>query len=110
MDKKIKKYVGTFNAGKVVVIKDLEKNQGVNVNDPFKNLKLISVYMERDDADEIPTILINEGQKFAKLFKAFNKQDKPDTNPDWMGFSAFMKANGVKVVEDFEQERLEYYQ
>lgn len=127
MAKNLKKYVGTVSVEAVSevqafkrfndYVKDLLDNgncavsildSGFKVSYPVE-LRLISVKLYRDE-DTAPITLVNEGQNFEALFRAFNKQDQPDTNPDCLGFTDFMKANGVKVVEDVNHECLEYYQ
>jgi hypothetical protein len=70
-------------------------------------LKIRSVDVHCDGSPD-RVLLLDEGQDFTALYRAFNKQDHPVTNKDWMGFTEFMEANKVKILSQVNNYLDEY--
>lgn len=73
--------------------------------------KIRKVWLDRND-DEFVLLLDDGTRNLDALLRKFNKQDNPQENPDWMGFTKFMEHNRVIVMdrvvdcdlEDFQEE------
>ena len=86
----------------------MKKMKAKKIVKKAKDIKIMVVELYRDE--DVTVTLIDDGQDFKKLFREFNRQDKPDTNPDCLGFTAFMESKGVRVPSKVTTECLEYHQ